>query len=172
MNIPAFSVVIPVFNNWELTRACLQSLREHTSGIDVEVVVADNASSDATARELLPLGEALFHGRFQRLRFEKNRNFGPACNAGARAATAPFVFFLNNDTLPTPNWSAPLLEAFQADDSLGAVAPGDRADTFNRNLIAIVRPVRRHDDIVAVAQRRDTATANAVSRRGAHQAVR
>ena len=123
MSAPVFSVVIPVFNNWELTRDCLQSLREHTSDVDFEVVVADNASSDATVRELLSLGETSFPGRFQRIRFEENRNFGPACNAGARAATAPLVFFLNNDTLLTPGWSAPLLEALRADDSLGAVGP-------------------------------------------------
>ena len=123
MSAPVFSVVIPVFNNWELTRDCLRSLREHTSGVDFEVVVADTASSDATAQELLPLGESLFPGRFLRLHFEENRNFGPACNAGARAATAPLVFFLNNDTLLTPGWFAPLLEALGADDSLGAVGP-------------------------------------------------
>ncbi len=123
MNAPAFSVVIPVFSKWELTRDCLQSLRKHTPGNDFEVVVADNASSDETAGQLLPLGEALFPGRFSRLRFEENRNFGPACNAGAKAASAPLVFFLNNDTLMTPGWSGPLLEAMNAANAPGALGP-------------------------------------------------
>ncbi len=123
MSAPVFSVIIPVFNKWELTRDCLSSLREHTPGDDFEVIVADNASSDATAVELPALGEALFPGRFTRLRFAENRNFGPACNAGAGAATAPLVFFLNNDTLMTPGWSGPLLAAMRGEDAPGAVGP-------------------------------------------------
>jgi GT2 family glycosyltransferase len=120
---PAFSVVIPVYNKWELTENCLKSLREHTPEYPFEVIVADNASSDATAVELSKLGEALFGEAFKRIRFEENRNFGPACNAGARLATAPLLFFLNNDTLLTPGWAPPLLEALEADPSLGGVGP-------------------------------------------------
>ena len=123
MNAPVFSVVTPVFNKWELTRDCLQSLREHTPGADFEVIVVDNGSSDDTPKELPLLGESLFPGRFVNLRFEENRNFGPACNAGARAATAPLVFFLNNDTLLTSGWSGPLLEAMRGGNAPGAVGP-------------------------------------------------
>ncbi|MDR2801236.1 MAG: glycosyltransferase family 2 protein [Desulfovibrio sp.] len=120
---PLFSVIIPVLNNWDLTRACLQSLREHTPDTAFEVIVADNASSDATATELQALGEALFGENFQALRFAENRNFGPASNAGALLAKAPLLFFLNNDTLLTPGWALPLLEALEADPGLGAVGP-------------------------------------------------
>ena len=90
---PEFSVIIPVFNKWELTKDCLISLREHGGGHDFEVIVADNASSDATATDLAPLGASLFGERFTAIRFEENKNFGPACNAGAKAATAPILFF-------------------------------------------------------------------------------
>lgn len=120
---PVFSVVIPVFNNWELTVNCLQSLREHTPGIDAEVIVADNGSADDTAHALEPLGRSLFGRRFTRIRFEENRNFAPACNAGAKAASAPLLFFLNNDTLLTSGWAPPLLETLAADSSLAGVGP-------------------------------------------------
>ncbi len=123
MGSPLFSIVIPVLGNWPLTRDCLMSLRDHTPAGAFEVIVADNGSSDETARELVPLGEGLFPGRFVRLRFERNRNFGPACNAGASAATAPLVLFLNNDTLATPGWSGPLLAAMRGDGSPGATGP-------------------------------------------------
>ena len=120
---PVFSVIIPVFNNWELTAACLRSLREHTPGDEAEVIVVDNGSSDDTAEALQPLGESLFGRRFLHIRFAENRNFGPACNAGARAASASLLFFLNNDTLLTPGWFPPLPEALAADSSLGGVGP-------------------------------------------------
>jgi GT2 family glycosyltransferase len=120
---PAFSVIIPVYNNWKLTENCLKSLREHTLEHPFEVIVADNASSDATPTELPKLGAALFGEAFKYLRYEENRNFGPASNAGARMATAPLLFFLNNDTLLTPGWAPPLLQALEADPTLGGVGP-------------------------------------------------
>ena len=120
---PLFAVIIPVLNNWDLTRDCLCSLREHTPGDGFEVVVVDNGSVDAGRTDLEPLGNSLFPGRFTGVRFEENRNFGPACNAGAHIATAPLLFFLNNDTLLTSEWAGPLLDALGADDSLGAVGP-------------------------------------------------
>ncbi len=121
--VPAFSVIIPVFNKWELTVACLRSLREHTPEYDYEVIVADNASSDATFAELPELGNTLFPSRFKRIRFEQNRNFGPACNAAALAAAAPLLFFLNNDTILTPGWAPPLVQALAEDKRLAGVGP-------------------------------------------------
>lgn len=120
---PEFSVIIPVFNKWDLTLGCLKSLREHSGGHAFEVIVVDNASSDATATDLAPLGESLFGDAFAAIRFEENRNFGPACNVGAKAAGAPVLFFLNNDTLLTPGWAAPLLSALRGEPELGAVGP-------------------------------------------------
>jgi GT2 family glycosyltransferase len=122
-NSPVFSVIIPVFNKWELTEACLRSLREHSAGCAYELIVVDNASDDNTRHALLPLGEGLFGTAFSRIRFEENRNFGPACNAAAQVASSPLLFFLNNDTLLTPAWAPPLLESLSADPSLGGVGP-------------------------------------------------
>ncbi len=117
----AVSIIIPVFNQWALTCDCLHSLAEHTPG-NVQAVVVDNGSSDATASELEPLGTTLFSDRFVRVRCDANVNFGPGCNLGARAASADLLFFLNNDTLLTPGWLPPLLEA-AADPAIGALGP-------------------------------------------------
>jgi len=120
---PECSVIIPVFNKWELTRNCLASLHEHTVGHDLEIIVVDNGSTDATATELAPYGKALFGERFSATVFPENRNFGPACNAGARAATSPVLFFLNNDTLMTPGWFPPLMEAMRVENAPAAIGP-------------------------------------------------
>jgi len=105
-----FTTVIPVFNKWELTRACLVSLKERSS-LPFDVVVADNGSSDETVAGLEPLGRELFGERFQRIRFDENNNFARGCNAGATASKTPLLFFLNNDTLMTPGWDVPLRRA-------------------------------------------------------------
>lgn len=122
-SVPVFSVIIPVFNKWELTQKCLVSLKEHTVQYDYEVIVVDNASDDDTARELYALGTVLFGDRFKRIRFDRNMNFGPASNAGAAQASAPLLFFLNNDTIVTSGWSLPLLKALDDNPRLGAVGP-------------------------------------------------
>ena len=112
-----------MFNRWDLNRACLESLRRHTLGKYLEVIAVDNHSDDLTATELEPLGKSLFGADFHALRQNSNLGFAAASNLGARAATAPYLFFLNNDTLLTPNWSAPLLAALRDSPRLGAVGP-------------------------------------------------
>lgn len=117
------NIVIPALNLWDLTAKCLRSLAEHTPDGNCLVTLVDNGSTDSTPAEAPALGRSLFGDRFAFVRNERNLNFGPACNQGATTQDATFVLFLNNDTLLTPGWTAPLLEAFAADDSLGAAGP-------------------------------------------------
>ena len=64
------SIVIPVFNQVELTRPCLDALRQTAQGVPYEVVVVDNASSDATPSFL-----ATLEPPFQSIRNEENIGF-------------------------------------------------------------------------------------------------
>lgn len=105
------SCIIPAWNLWETTRACLLSLAEHSQGEDMEVVVVDNGSTDATREALDPLGEQLFGARFTALHLPENQGFARGCNAGARAAHGEALFFVNNDITFTPGWLPPLREA-------------------------------------------------------------
>lgn len=106
---PAVSIVIPAYNNWWLTRRCLahvDALRSQC-GVAFETIVVDNGSSDATADEL---------GRLEwvrRIGLERNENFGGGSNAGASAARAPLVLFLNNDAWPLGDALTPLVAAFE-----------------------------------------------------------
>ena len=115
------SVIIPAGNLRDLTSACLRSLAAHSAGADLEVLVVDNGSTDATPEALPPLGRDLFGPRFRLLRQPENLGFARACNAGAAAADGEMLFFLNNDTLCTPGWLPPLLGAFTG--RVGAVGP-------------------------------------------------
>ena len=44
------SVIIPVFNQWELTRACLKALAATTAGKAVEVIVVDRGAPQKSDR--------------------------------------------------------------------------------------------------------------------------
>jgi hypothetical protein len=117
------SIVIPVWNSWDLTEPCLRSLAEHTPGDDFQVVLADNGSTDETPVAAPPLGHALFGDRFVHHRLPENLGFAKACNAGANAASAAHLFFLNNDTQVTGNWLPPLMDGLRADRRLAGVGP-------------------------------------------------
>lgn len=117
------SIIIPVWNRWELTHACLESLRQYTTNISFEVITVDNGSDDETTTSLSELGKKLFENQFRTIRLEENTGFGPACNVGAAEATGEFLLFLNNDTLLTENWLPPLYNAFTTNPRLGAAGP-------------------------------------------------
>jgi GT2 family glycosyltransferase len=112
---PAVSIVIPVHNQWSLTRACLLSIAAHTPPGEFEVMVVDDASDDWTPC-LLP------HIRGLRLlRNGANRGFVDTCNRGAAHANGQYLVFLNNDTRVSPGWLEALLGTFRDAPDVGLV---------------------------------------------------
>lgn len=117
---PRVSIIIPTFNRCDLTEQCLISLFDRTcSELPFEVIVVDNASTDAT-RTLLQARQN--SGAALRTIFNaENAGFAKACNQGAEAAQAPLVLFLNNDTEVIQNWLEVLVATLESDDAIGAV---------------------------------------------------
>lgn len=116
MGKPLTSVVIPLFNRADLTRACLFALVEATPPELYEVVLVDNGSTDETGRLLESLG-----GDVTVLRNDTNLGFARACNQGASAARGQYLVFLNNDTEPESGWLEPLILTADAHPRVGAV---------------------------------------------------
>lgn len=117
---PLCSIVIPTYNGRELLARCLASIernRPDSSRWPIEVVVADDGSTDGTAEWL---AEAFPWVRLERL--ARNGGFCAAANAGIAAARGAFIQLLNNDTEVTPGWLEAGLAPF-ADATVGSVAP-------------------------------------------------
>lgn len=94
------SIVIPVHNKSTITRQCLDTLlAESTAGLDREIIVVDDGSTDAT-----PAALAAYGNRIRVLRNDNALGFAGACNAGVIAAQHNFIVLLNNDTIPTSGW--------------------------------------------------------------------
>lgn len=120
---PVTSVIIPVFNQWNFTRQCLKTLAATTQGKEIEVILVDNASIDATPKAAPFLGKQLFGDKFTFIRNDTNRNFSGATNQGAKAATGEYLVLLNNDTELFPGWLEPLFEDFREFPNLAGTGP-------------------------------------------------
>lgn len=118
MSEPVLSVVIPSYNGRALLETCLASIeRCRPRGLALEVIVADDASTDTTADWL-----AAEHPGVRHVRQPANGGFVAAANAGIAAARGEFLQLLNNDTTVLPGWAEAGLLPF-ADAAVGAVAP-------------------------------------------------
>jgi N-acetylglucosaminyl-diphospho-decaprenol L-rhamnosyltransferase len=108
-------VVVPTFNRWELTEACLQDLAAQT--VEHQVIVSDNGSSDGTAvrvREAFPDATVV--------ESERNSGFATACNRGVAAGAGSFIVLLNNDVRAQRDFLERLVAPFARDERVGSVA--------------------------------------------------
>jgi len=106
---------IVTYNSARYIRRCLEAaLRQE--GVKLEIVVADNGSTDGT---LAALRE--FRGRVRLIRCGRNLGFAEAQNRAIRASTARWVLTLNPDVLLRPGFVRALVDAGEADPEAGAV---------------------------------------------------
>jgi GT2 family glycosyltransferase len=117
---PLCSIVIPTYNGRGLLDRCLASIARHRpaeGGSSIEVIVADDASTDRTAEWLRDV-----HPDVRLVRLPQNGGFCTACNAGIALARGRYIQVLNNDTEVTRGWVQSGLAPF-ADETVGSVAP-------------------------------------------------
>jgi GT2 family glycosyltransferase len=91
------SIVILNYNGKTWLKRCLESLYEQTIFENLEIIVADNASTDGSDQ----LAASLITPWPQRAKFVQNGanlGFCEGNNRGANFAKGDYLFFLNNDT--------------------------------------------------------------------------
>jgi glycosyltransferase involved in cell wall biosynthesis len=95
--MPKLSICIPTYNRATLLRDGVAAILSDIVGLDAELIVSDNASTDQTATVM-----GQFLGNRQ-LRYHRNEsNVGPAPNMGVavhKLATGDFLWFLGDDDL-------------------------------------------------------------------------
>jgi GT2 family glycosyltransferase/glycosyltransferase involved in cell wall biosynthesis len=108
------SIIVPVFNHWELTRACLNSVLEASAADDVvyEIILADDCSTDETV-----VAAQQFPGLCI-VKTPRNLGFLRNCNNAAKHARGKYLLLLNNDTIVLPGWLSALHRRMEADDSI------------------------------------------------------
>jgi glycosyltransferase involved in cell wall biosynthesis len=115
--LPGLSVIIPTFNKEAGLRRAIESLQSE-SGVDLEILVADDDSSDGTANLLASMA-----AQDPRIRPLHYNHRGPAAarNKGLREAGREFVSFLDPEAICAPGRLARQISKLQANPELDAV---------------------------------------------------
>lgn len=140
-------IVIPMWNQIELTQRCLRSVRELVPEPG-NVVVVDNGSRPDPRAAL----EAALPG-LTILRHETNRGFAGGCNAGiqhALAAGADAVLLLNNDTTADPRFLAELVAALEAAPEIAAAGAKTLTDEDPPRIHAAYGVLTFHGSLVRI----------------------
>jgi hypothetical protein len=96
------SIIVPSWNCGEYLRDCVLSIRKHAAGVEVEVIVIDDDSTDEASLGVLK--ELELEPDVVVIRNDKNRGAQFTRNAGLGAATGDYLVCLdgNDVLLPLP----------------------------------------------------------------------
>ena len=113
---PDLLIVIVTWNNEREIGDCLQSIRDHADELQCEVFVVDNASRDATCRQV--------RERFPEVHLianPDNRGFPAANNQAFAQATGRYTLILNPDTILQPGTLWQCVDYLETHPDTGAV---------------------------------------------------
>ena len=114
-------IIIPVWNQLEVTKDCVASIIKHTD-YPYRLIIIDNSSDRPTEEYLKGLKDK--NGLEIRLiRNEKNLGFVKAVNQGIKESTGPYLCIMNNDTIATEGWLKELIDIMDAYPDIGLLNP-------------------------------------------------
>lgn len=111
------SVIVPVYNRVRLIEACLQHLQRAArpladQGVQVEIVVADDASTDGSGQKVLTLAEKADDIVVRLVTLEHRQGPGRARNAALHVAQGELVVFVDSDIVVVPGFLEAHLAAY------------------------------------------------------------
>lgn len=113
VDAPQVSIIIPVYNQFDYTYHCLESILKNSGECTYEILLANDCSTDLTTRI-----EEIIEG-IRVITNESNMRFLLNCNNAAKLAKGKYILFLNNDTQVQENWLLPLVELMEKDPTIG-----------------------------------------------------
>ena len=131
------SIVVPAFNEEKLLATTLASIREAAGGLDAELIVCDNNSTDRTAEIARQAGAKVV--------FEPVNQISRARNAGAAAASGDWLVFVDADSFPDRDLFAELSQAMASGRYVGggATVRFDEADFLSHGAVSLWNLISR-----------------------------
>lgn len=110
---PKVSIIIPFYNQIELTENCLRSILNESPSVDIEVIlVDDNSTEKHDFAEVAGL---------HYINNSENIGFLMSVNKAINESRGEFIYLLNNDTIVHPGFLDELLYVFANFEHVGAV---------------------------------------------------
>ncbi len=112
-------IIIPVWNNLDLTRDCVESVFRNTC-LAFRLIIVDNGSDMPTADYLRSLANEKKE-KVLLVRNNINQGFIKATNEGIKRSNAPYICLLNNDTEVTEGWLEEMIKVAEKEKHVGIV---------------------------------------------------
>ncbi|MEM3473799.1 MAG: glycosyltransferase, partial [archaeon] len=115
------SIIILTWNSKEFIERCIRSIYNGISSISFEVVIVDNGSIDSTKKILENYMNQ--YKNFRVIFLGKNFGTTKSRNIGIKEAKGEYILFLDSDAEVKKDTISKLLETFNQEKNVGAVAP-------------------------------------------------
>ena len=112
------SIVILNWNGEAYLEQFLPTLVQHSQLPDVEIVVADNNSSDDSLEFLTEN-----YSQIKVIRLDENYGFSGGYNRALKQLSSTYFLLLNSDIEVTAGWLEPLIEKMESNDRIAACTP-------------------------------------------------
>jgi glycosyltransferase involved in cell wall biosynthesis len=137
---PDLTVIIPVYNGSHFLDRCLSGLRAAVGAAretQVEIIVADDASTDASGEVARRYGAQVF-------RMPRQSGPGAARNAAAQQARGEVVFFVDADVVVAPDAVWRVAETFRDAPDVAAVFGSYDDDPAEQNFLSQYKNLCHH----------------------------
>jgi len=112
------SIVILNYNTCELIKQFLPTVIENSASHDVEIVVADNGSTDDSVKWI-----KTNHPEIRIIELQENLGFAGGYNKALSLIDSELSVLLNSDAAPGKNWLPPLIKAMDENYNTAACVP-------------------------------------------------
>lgn len=113
------TIFVLAYNHLESTKACVESILEYTQGINFQLALIDNGSTDDTLeyfRSVKYENTVIYH-------ITKNVGGPFACYISLQNFSSKYYVLIPNDIIVTSRWLHNLLACMESDPAIGFVAP-------------------------------------------------
>ena len=114
---PKVSLIIPLYARADLTRACLESIRDNTTRVSYEVILVEDDADEPTKLLLEQVrGARIVHN-------EQNLGYIRSVKRGAGLARGRWLVLCNNDIEVRGGWLTAMLACAESAEDVGVVTP-------------------------------------------------
>lgn len=121
IDMTTVDIIIPVFNALEHVKNCIESIQEHTKGINYRVIIVNDASDAETSEFLREYFDNV--DNFYLAENYSNLGYTKSVNIGLKLSNAKYSILLNSDTIVTKDWLKKMIDCIESDNSIGIVGP-------------------------------------------------